>query len=81
MDHMLNDLRLEYLNVHIYKVIPHSITLIRIRYHMSCYTCHQVHGTRFLDIQVVPGRAGGGSFKRKKNYIAKKEFAYRMCAR
>ena len=25
--------------------------------------------------------SGGGSFKRKKNYIAKKEFAYRMCAR
>ena len=34
-----------------------------------------------VQIQVVPGRAGGGSFKRKKNYIAKKEFAYRMCAR
>ena len=34
-----------------------------------------------LYIQVVPGRAGGGSFRRKKNYIAKKEFAYRMCAR
>ena len=34
-----------------------------------------------VDIQVVPGRAGGGSFRRKKNYIAKKEFAYRMCAR
>ena len=32
-------------------------------------------------LQVVPGRAGGGSFKRKKNYLAKKEFAYRMCAR
>ena len=32
-------------------------------------------------IQVVPGRAGGGSFRRKKNYITKKEFAYRMCAR
>ena len=32
-------------------------------------------------IQVVPGRAGGGSFRRKKNYIAKKEFAYRMFAR
>ena len=31
-------------------------------------------------IQVVPGRAGGGSFRRKKTYIAKKEFAYRMCA-
>ena len=25
-----------------------------------------------LYIQVVPGRAGGGSFRRKKNYIAKK---------
>ena len=34
-----------------------------------------------MPLQVVPGRAGGGSFKRKKNYIAKKEFAYRMCAR
>ena len=34
-----------------------------------------------LNIQVVPGRAGGGSFTRKKNYIAKKEFAYKMCAR
>ena len=34
-----------------------------------------------ISLQVVPGRAGGGSFKRKKNYIAKKEFAYRMCAR
>ena len=32
-------------------------------------------------LQVVPGRAGGGSFRRKKNYIAKKEFAYRMCDR
>ena len=34
-----------------------------------------------FSIQVVPGRAGGGSFRRKKKYIAKKEFAYRMCAR
>ena len=32
-------------------------------------------------ISKCSGRAGGGSFKRKKNYIAKKEFAYRMCAR
>ena len=32
-------------------------------------------------IQVVPGRAGGGSFRRKKKDIAKKEFPYRMCAR
>ena len=33
------------------------------------------------DLPIEAGRAGGGSFKRKKNYIAKKEFAYRMCAR
>ena len=31
-------------------------------------------------IPVVPGQAGGGSFK-EKNYKSKKEFAYRMCAR
>ena len=35
----------------------------------------------YICVQVVPGRAGGGSFRRKKNYRAKKEFAYRMCAR
>jgi len=29
----------------------------------------------------VPGQAGGGSFQKEKNYIAQKEFAYRMCAR
>ena len=33
-----------------------------------------------LYIPVVPGQAGGGSFK-EKNYKSKKEFAYRMCAR
>ena len=32
-------------------------------------------------LPVVPGQAGGGSFQKEKNYIAKKEFAYRMCAR
>ena len=30
----------------------------------------------YMLIQVVPGRAGGGSFKRKKNYIYSKE---RIC--
>ena len=39
------------------------------------------NGHLMVFVQVVPGRAGGGSFRRKKNYIAKKEFAYRMCAR
>ena len=33
-----------------------------------------------LCIPVVPGQAGGGSFQKEKNYIAQKEFAYRMCA-
>ena len=33
-----------------------------------------------LSIPVVPGQAGGGSFQ-EKNYIAQKEFAYKMCAR
>ena len=40
-----------------------------------------LEGSPTRNIQVVPGRAGGGSFKRKKNHIAEKEFAYRMCAR
>ena len=31
-------------------------------------------------LPVVPGQAGGGSFK-EKNYKSKKEFAYRMRAR
>ena len=34
-----------------------------------------------LYLPVVPGQAGGGSFQKEKNYIAQKEFAYRMCAR
>ena len=32
-------------------------------------------------LPVAPGQAGGGSFQKEKNYIAKKEFAYRMRAR
>ena len=36
---------------------------------------------RYSPIPVVPGQAGGGSFQKEKNYIAQKEFAYRMCAR
>ena len=36
---------------------------------------------RLFFLQVVPGRARGGSFRRKKNYIARKEFAYRMRTR
>ena len=34
-----------------------------------------------IQVPVVPGQAGGGSFQKEKNYIAQKEFAYRMCAR
>ena len=43
--------------------------------------CQLDFGEMDAILQVVPGRAGGGSFRRKKNYIARKEFAYRMCAR
>ena len=39
-----------------------------------------VHEFGFQVIPVVPGQAGGGSFQKEKNYIAQKEFAYRMCA-
>ena len=49
--------------------------------HSSTKTNNPSISFMYLVLQVVPGRAGGGSFKRKKNYIAKKEFAYRMCAR
>ena len=55
----------------LYIYISMSLSIIQMKHVYSMCT----------HIQVVPGRAGGGSFKRKKNYIAKKEFAYRMCAR
>ena len=45
-----------------------------MNFNILFYSCCQL-------IQVVPGRAGGGSFRRKRNYIAKKEFACRMRAR
>ena len=37
-------------------------------YHLICLQ---------IEVPVVPGQAGGGSFK-EKNYKSKKEFAYRM---
>ena len=40
----------------------------------------QVFGCPGYSYQVVPGRAGGGSFRRKKNYIAKKELMPIECA-
>ena len=43
------------------------------------YTCCIV--AVYSTLPVVPGQAGGGSFQKDKNYIAQKEFAYRMCAR
>ena len=45
----------------------------------SCCPCHLWY--IYLHVQVVPGRAGGGSFRRKKWCIARKEFAYTMRAR
>ena len=55
--------------------------VLNVRVHVWSASWYYLCGTQMSHIQVVPGRAGGGSFKRKKNYIAKKEFAYRMCAR
>ena len=54
---------------------------------LNCFECDRwwciwyicTH-TSFIQIPVVPGQAGGGSFK-EKNYKSKKEFAYRMRAR
>ena len=42
---------------------------------------HHLREKNLYGLPVVPGQAGGGSFQKEKNYIAKKEFAYRMCAR
>ena len=43
--------------------------------------CHfHVGKQKDESLPVVPGQAGGGSFQKEKNYIAQKEFAYRMCA-
>ena len=48
---------------------------------LALHICIFIFASRTLNIPVVPGQAGGGSFQKEKNYIAKKEFAYRMCAR
>ena len=51
--------------------------------YMHIHLVRKLHkvSTRIVYIPVVPGQAGGGSFQKEKNYIAQKEFAYRMCAR
>ena len=52
-----------------------DLTDMNVRWMWSMKTCNMV---KCYDeyIQVVPRRAGGGSFRRKKNYIAKQEFAH-----
>ena len=47
----------------------------------SPVSMEQIQSNPTQSLPVVPGQAGGGSFQKEKNYIAKKEFAYRMCAR
>ena len=61
-------------------VLLYKYIYIYLYYIYIVYIYISIHKV-IIYIQVVPGRAGGGSFRRKKNYIAKKEFAYRMCAR
>ena len=48
---------------------------------MDSQVKYHSHKSRSIFLPVVPGQAGGGSFQKEKNYIAQKEFAYRMCAR
>ena len=55
---------------------PHTMHLQIYLYNISKSLNHIISY-----IPVVPGQAGGGSFQKEKNYIAQKEFAYRMCAR
>ena len=42
---------------------------------------HKNNSKQYIQHTSRAGQAGGGSFQKEKNYIAKKEFAYRMCAR
>ena len=58
---------------HMKKIQSRWVTKIRMEHNTSSYILHCV--------PVVPGQAGGGSFQKEKNYIAQKDFAYRMCAR
>ena len=64
-------------------LVLHTLTLYIYYIYILHGICKLLLSTSIYSsfLQVVPGRAGGGSFRRKKNYIAKKEFAYRMCAR
>ena len=65
-----------------YKIRVHAIgKLLFCRIEQVCrYVLNAVCGTSPHIVPVVPGQAGGGSFQKEKNYIAQKEFAYRMCA-
>ncbi len=56
--------------------IPIRCNFHRPAWHRTCVVTYI-----YFCIQVVPGRAGGGSFKREENYKPKKEFAHRMRAR
>ena len=77
--------------IHIYTyvfyVVDKWFNILCITYNMILQVCaiigiHMpVPVVYCTNIPVVPGQAGGGSFQKEKNYIAKKEFAYRMCAR
>ena len=62
--------------IHSYK-IPDAPCMVLLPTCLSTSLYHSIS----LYNKSSTGRAGGGSFKREKNYRAKKEFAYRMCAR
>ena len=72
------------LYIHTNDIVCHRHMYIHIYiyiYTFIVYIYVYLFYTSILPIPVVPGQAGGGSFQKEKNYIAQKEFAYRMCAR
>ena len=67
--------------VWISSVMPHTSCQALVRPQSTRQRVSDVHRALWLFVPVVPGQARGGSFQKEKNYIAQKEFAYRMCAR
>ncbi len=59
-----------YISIYVY-MYTRIFVYMYICIYVYMYTWH---------VQVVPGRAGGGSFRGKNDYKPKTEFAYRMCA-
>ena len=63
---------------------PHKFTYIHIHMQPFMYIYARFHACTNIYVHIHTsraGQAGGGSFKREKNYTPKKECAYRLCTR